>query len=48
MGARILLGDWSLLLEYGRTRAPLIVQRERLPELELGGVYSAFGIGRRF
>lgn len=48
LGARILMGEWSLLLEYGRTRAPLVVQRDRFPELELGGVYTLIGVGWEF
>ncbi len=49
LGARILAGEWSLLLEYGETHAPLIIQtRENMPELELGGVYTALGIARAF
>jgi hypothetical protein len=49
LGARLLLGKWSILLEYGRTHAPLFIQtRPNMPELELGGIYSAVGIGRSF
>ncbi len=49
VGVRILAGKWSLLLEYGETHAPLTIQtRENMPEIELGGVYTALGIARAF
>lgn len=50
LGARILLTEsLSLLLEYGRTRAPVIIEsRARRPELDLGGIFRTIGLGVSF
>ena len=49
VGVRIPIGSWSLVLEYGRTHAPITIQtRPNLPVLELGGTYRSVGIGVEF
>ena len=50
LGARILLTEsFNLLLEYGRTRAPVVIEfRARRPQLDLGGTFLTIGLGVSF
>lgn len=49
VGTRMEFGEWSVVLEYGETRAPetlfFLVEQ---PELELGGRFWNFGLGYAF
>jgi hypothetical protein len=42
-------GEWSVVLEYGETRAPeKLFFRDEQPRLELGGRFWNFGLGYAF
>ncbi|MCZ6472342.1 MAG: hypothetical protein O7A08_08195 [SAR324 cluster bacterium] len=48
-GLRLLLGGVSLLLEYGRNRAPVIIEtRPNRPVLDLGGEFQTLGLALNF
>lgn len=49
VGTRMEFGRWSVVLEYGRTNAPVNVEfRAGTPKLELGGPFWNFGAGYAF
>ena len=49
VGTRMEFGEWSVVLEYGETRAPeKLFFRNAQPELELGGRFWNIGLGYAF
>ena len=49
LGTRMEFGKWSVVLEYGETRAPeVLFFLDGQPELELAGRFWNFGLGHAF